>query len=181
MTPDEIRKRRATLIVGSNPEWRDIMNLRCAVQADFKERSFLTSQVFDSILNWKLRKQRRRTENKRVRNPEKLIQHITRCYLLVDHPDEETKLQTKLGVLMSIPGVGLGVSSAILALHEPCKFGIIDFRVWSVLYKRDKRQFLTGDYFAYLSDIRDLARCVECDVQDVDYILWKKYEETDAG
>jgi len=28
----------------------------------------------------------------------------------------------------------------------------------------------------YLSSIRELANQAECDVQEIDYILWKQYE-----
>lgn len=40
----------------------------------------------------------------------------------------------------------------------------------------DKRQFIISDYKKYLKKIRELATGAGCDVQEVDYVLWKEYE-----
>ena len=72
--------------------------------------------------------------------------------------------------------MGIGVASAIIALSHPEDYAIIDFRNWKVLYGEDRRQFSQADYKKYLTDMRELAEKVDCDVQELDYLLWKEYE-----
>jgi thermostable 8-oxoguanine DNA glycosylase len=53
---------------------------------------------------------------------------------------------------------------------------VIDFRNWKVLYGEDKRQFSQANYKKYLTDMREFAEKVDCEVQELDYLLWKEYE-----
>ena len=85
-------------------------------------------------------------------------------------------MEIKLKVLMAIPGTGLGVASAILTLSTPETFAIIDFRNWRVLYNEVKRTFTLTEYKKYLESIRQFAVQLTCDVQEVDYLLWKEFE-----
>jgi hypothetical protein len=78
--------------------------------------------------------------------------------------------------LLAIPGVGIGVASAIFTLCYPREYAIIDFRNWKVLYGENKRQFSQADYKKYITDMRELAEKVDCEVQELDYLLWKEYE-----
>lgn len=75
--------------------------------------------------------------------------------------------------LAVLAGVGIGVASAIIALSHPEDYAIIDFRNWKALYGEDKKNFTTPEYKRYLLDVRDLASKLDCDVQEVDYLLWK--------
>ncbi len=80
-------------------------------------------------------------------------------------------------MLMAIPGVGTGMASAILALTNPRQCGVIDYRAWTVLYGQDKRTFSVSDYRRYLRRLQALAAAVGCDAQEIDYILWKMFEQ----
>jgi len=172
----EIKEKNKILISLSNPEWQNILNLRLEVQDDFHDNESLSLQTYNKILDWKLHKQKSQIEKIKNTSPASLIKVITHCYYKIDHPDSEMKTRIKMQVLLSIPWIGIGISSAIMALHEPQIYGTIDFRSWFVLFHKDKKTFSGNDYLRYLRSIRELADKVECDVQEIDYILWKQYE-----
>ncbi len=176
MNIKEIKEKKKNLISASNPEWQNILNLRLEVQRDFYDNELLSMPTYNKILDWKLHKQKTRIEKIRNSSPDSLIKNITHCYCKVDHPDNDMKTKIKMNILLSIPWIGIGISSVIMTLHEPQFYGIIDFRTWSVLFHKDKKTFSMNDYIRYLRSIRELADKVECDVQEIDYILWKQNE-----
>ena len=167
------QSKRQSLIVSSNSEWTQILSLRNLVRHEFDARGFLTATTFDAVTNWKLRKQRNRTEKHRVGNSAELIQELTGAFWRVKHEDKDKLLAIQLAILLAIPGVGIGVASAIFTLCYPSEYAIVDFRNWKALYGKDKKQFTVADYKQYLRDVRDLAGELDCDVQEVDYLLWK--------
>lgn len=179
MDINNLKKVRQKLITESNPEWAFALNLRNLVRHEFATQGWLTSPTLDAILDWKLRKQRNRTEKHRNGNTAELIMELTGAFWRIRHENPDKELDVKLAVLMAIPGTGIGIASAIQTLATPENFGIIDFRNWKVLYNEDKRQFTTTEYKRYLEDVRKLASQLDCDVQEVDYILWKKFETRD--
>ena len=172
----EIEEKRKRLISISNPEWQNILGLRSEVQRDFYDKESLSIPTYDKILDWKLHQQKRRIEKIKNFSPDSLVKTITHCYNKVVHPDTEMKTKIKMHVLLSIPWIGFRISSAIMTLHEPHFYGTIDLRSWSVLFHEDKKTFSMKDYIRYLRSIRELADKAGCDVQEIDYILWKQYE-----
>lgn len=153
------------------------MNLRNLVGHEFATQGYLTLQTFNSVLDWKLHQQRKRTEKHRGGNSVDLISELTGTFWRVKHKDPDKLMEIKLEVHMSIPGTGIGVASSLLTLSDPANFAIIDFRNWKVLYSEDKRQFTVPEYKKYLADVRKLAEQLDCDVQEIDFILWKEFED----
>jgi hypothetical protein len=176
MDIDRLQALRHRLIKMDNPEWAQLVTLRDMVSGEFATIGHLTSDTYYAVLDWKLRKQRNRTERHREGNTEDLIKELTGTFWRVRHPDDDKQLEIRLKVLMAIPGIGLGVASAILTLSAPDRFGIIDFRNWKVLYDEEKRVFTLTEYKRYLSNIRELALQLRSSVQEVDYLLWKEFE-----
>jgi len=176
MNIENLKAKHQSLIVSSNSEWTQILSLRSLVRHEFDARGFLTASTFDAVIDWKLRKQRKRTEKHRVGNSANLIQELTGAFWRVKHEDKDNLLAIQLAILLAIPGVGIGVASAIFTLCYPDEYAIIDFRNWKILYGEEKRQFSQADYKKYLTDMRELAEKVECEVQELDYLLWKEYE-----
>ena len=160
----------------SNPAWRETLAVRKLVQHDFQMHGHLTPATFEAVLDWKLRKQRNRTKKLRSCLTADLVRHITTCVAQVKHKDEKIEREIKLRVLCALPGVGLGVATAILTLAHPKDYGIIDFRAWKVLYGEDKRVFTVGDYAKYLADLRKIAVELGCDAQEADFLLWEAYD-----
>jgi len=176
MNTNEIKEKRKRLISSSNPEWQNILNLRLEVQGDFRENRFLTIPTYDKILEWKLQNQNQRIKRIKSGSPDSLIEGITECYFKVEHLDDEMTIRIKMHVLLSIPWIGIGIRSAIMALHEPELYGATDFRTWSVLFQKEKKTFSINDYMIYLTKVRELAIEINCDILEIDYILWKQYE-----
>ena len=176
MDIDNLASNRQSLISVNNPEWSHILSLRILVRHEFKAHGFLTLSTYEAVLDWKLRKQRKRTEKHREENSSELIKELTGVYWRIKHESSDKELDIKLAVLTAIPSVGIGIASAILALSHPEDYAIIDFRNWKVLYNEEKRQFSSGDYKKYLAEVREIAKKLDCDVQEVDYLLWKAYE-----
>ncbi len=172
----EIKEKKKSLISISNPEWQHILNLRLEVQRDFHDNEALSIPTFDKILGWTLHKQTARIEKIKNFNPHSLIESITNCYCKINHPDKEMNTRIKMHVLLSIPWIGIGISSAIMALHEPRHYGNIDLRSWSVLFNEKKKTFSIKDFNRFLKKIREIANTIGCDAQEIDYILWKQYE-----
>jgi len=98
----------------------------------------------------------------------------------MQHPEPMFNAKVRAGLLACLPGVGLGVASAILALTFPEEYGVIDFRVWKVIFNEDRRQFVMSDYTRYLERIRDCAHRVGWQAQQVDFFSWKYYETLPA-
>ncbi len=172
----KLKNKRTNLITGSNSEWQKILTLRDEVQKDFKQSLFLSIRTYYKILEWKLQNQKSRIEKIKSSSPDSLIEGITECYFKIEHLDDEMTIRIKMHVLLSIPWIGIGIGSAIMALHQPKLHGAIDSRSWSVLFQKEKKTFSINDYMAYLHRVRELANELKCDVQEIDYILWKEYD-----
>ncbi|MGZ8174171.1 MAG: hypothetical protein ACXW01_09165 [Methylobacter sp.] len=177
MEIEELKKSRQQLITLTNPEWAYIVNLRNLVRHEFATQGWLTIQTLDTVLDWKLRQQRKRTERHRASNTPDLIRELTGTFWRIKHPDPETELRIKLDILSAIPGTGIGVSSALLTLTFPEDYAIIDFRNWKILYGEDKKQFTKTEYKRYLETVVGLAKVLGCDTQEIDYLLWKEFEK----
>ena len=89
-------------------------------------------ELFGLIADWKLRKQRARTEARREGLTEQLLRDVTSCAFSVQHQDADVLASVQIGILASLPGVGMGLATAILALTFPEMHGVIDFRFWKV-------------------------------------------------
>ncbi len=177
MNINRLRTLHQQFITPNNAEWVEVVNLRNNIKEEFERQGYLNADTYETILDWKLRRQRNRTEKHREDNTNDLIRELTGTFWRVTHPNAAKQMEIKLKVLMAIPGTGLGVASAILTLSTPASFAIIDFRNWRVLYDELKRNFTLSDYKKYLEAIRQFAAQLNCDAQEVDYLLWKEYEK----
>lgn len=162
----------------SDGDWVKTSSLikKCSEYLSKTENRSLSFSLFDDILNWKLRDQRYRTEHHRNSITENMVSHITACCFSFHHSNPEIEVITRLRILKALPGVGLGVASAILTLCFPDNYAIIDYRVWKVLYGEDKKTFTEGDYLKYYYDIWTCSRKLQWKMQEVDFFVWKYWE-----
>jgi hypothetical protein len=65
------------------------------------------------------------------------------------------------------------VASAILALTEPERNCVIDFRGWRAVFNDERREFDTPAYILYLTKIRNLAQELGWPVQEADLAVWE--------
>jgi hypothetical protein len=94
--------------------------------AGVRERGFFTYDEFFKVCCWKEKRQRKRRYWQA--NTDDEVRALSRRVFATDDEDERMEL------LDSLKGVGIPVASAILTLTDPARYGVIDLRVWQVLY-----------------------------------------------
>jgi thermostable 8-oxoguanine DNA glycosylase len=127
----------------------------------------------ERILQWKLRSQYGRTARYRTLLTDSIVRQVTAVAFAVQHPDEEFETQLKVRLLCTLPGVGIGVASAILALTHPERYAVIDYRNWRKVFDEERTTFSLSQYNQYLSRIRDLAAQLGWRPQEVDLAIWE--------
>lgn len=138
--------------------------------------------LFDEIVDWKLRSQRARVERHLEKITDDLVLDITAAAFSVKHADIEELDRVRINLLMALPGVGLGISSAILTLYHPHLYGIIDFRAWDEVNNVEPhspsltRTFTIAHLVEYLRLIRNYSAQSSLPPQLIDFALWKAWE-----
>ena len=134
----------------------------------------LTLGLFNEIVKWKLDRQEGRTRHRRGTKVTKdLLRQITICAFGLRHTDRDSLTRARLMVLQGIPGVGMGIASAILALTFPDEYGVIDDIVWKVIYGSKKESFWIANYRKYLEDLLSASSTLGWPPQEVDFFAWK--------
>jgi hypothetical protein len=94
----------------------------------------------------------------------------------------------KIEYLTLLKGVSVPVASAILMLINPSNYGVIDIRVWQLMYlygevdsKPGGIGFRTGDWCKYLSILRKYAKSHKVMVRDIERTLFSHHEEIQEG
>ena len=84
---------------------------------------------------------------------------------------------------MSVP-----VASAILTLIDPGRYGVLDIRVWQLLFalgavgwKPGGRGFTARDWLYYLARLRHQARGLGVSVRLVEYTLFRCHRKWQTG
>jgi len=140
---------------------------------DIRQPLFLTQKDLYPIFKWKLRGQFDRVKGHLKKNSDKAYETITKAALSIQESDWELEAHLRLGVLTSLHGVGVPVASAILALTEPERNCVIDFRGWRAVFNEERREFDTPAYILYLTKIRNLAQELGWPVQEADLAVWE--------
>jgi len=137
--------------------------------------AFLGLDDFQRITRWKLGHQLGRVPQLEQLT-DGLVRSVTRAafHLHADHePSDAVAASVCVGVLTSLPGVGVPVASAVLALTFPDDYCVVDFRGWRALFGEERRAFTTAQYLAYRSAVDCLARLLGWSVQATDHALWE--------
>jgi hypothetical protein len=69
--------------------------------------------------------------------------------------------------------VGVPVASAILALADPDRYCVIDFRGWRAMFGEKRPAFDIPSYIRYLSKIRQFSQELGWLVQETDLAIWE--------
>jgi hypothetical protein len=134
---------------------------------------YLNKKDFDRIARWKLGRQLGRVKRHLEKNTRRLVHKTTRLALDSEADDEDSACKTRLNILMTLPGVGIGLASAILALAFPERYCVIDFRGWYQLFRQRRTAFSPADYVRYLRKVRILADELGWTPQEVDVAIWE--------
>jgi thermostable 8-oxoguanine DNA glycosylase len=94
----------------------------------------------------------------------------------------------KVELLTSLRGVGVPTASAILTLTDPQDYGVIDIRVWQLLYQYGAVAtrpsgvgFSTENWLEFLERLRYWARKFNVTVRDVERALFEHHKEHQSG
>jgi hypothetical protein len=182
ITARQVREKRASGTHIDTADWRVAETLKADLAAIRAERDpmFLSATEFDRIVRWKLIDQYGRVKHHLDKNSPERIERITGIALGFSDHDADLEMTARVTILRILYGVGMGVASAILALCDPEKYAVIDFRVWRQLFDTELSFFELPEYRRYLKRLRELAeelRIIDPEtnwpIQLVDYFAWE--------
>jgi hypothetical protein len=176
---DDVKAFQQQFNYSQDKDWLETRQLRRDIKKhrDQYPDAGLSYDLFARIASWKLRRQEGRTRRFRNKITDDFVTKITSCALSLDHSDRESLTRARLSVLQGLPGVGIGIASAVLALTFPDKYGVIDDRVWKVIYDEDKESFSLSDYNRYGKDLLAGAAQLNWLPQELDFFAWKMGEK----
>ncbi|MDE0260177.1 MAG: hypothetical protein OXR82_17550 [Gammaproteobacteria bacterium] len=137
--------------------------------------AFLGLEEFREITRWKLGRQLKRVPQLEQLT-EELVRGVTEAAFnlhAAHKPSDAVAASVCVGVLTSLPGVGVPVASAVLALTFPQAYCVVDFRGWRALFGEDRRAFTTNHYLAYRTAVDCIAHMLDWSVQETDHALWE--------
>lgn len=114
-----------------------------------KETRCLNREQLQDAAKWKTKRVSKIVNS----NPKDVVNAVTTLALSI--PDEHMKL--KIGILCSLYGIGIPRASAILAMSEPEKYGVIDRYAWKAITGKQRLGFSIRHWDQYLRNIRELA------------------------
>ncbi|MCG2796428.1 MAG: hypothetical protein L6427_11315 [Actinomycetia bacterium] len=118
-----------------------------------------------------------RAKNLYLQNEEVDIVEISKKVFDTEYEKRRIELLTRL------KGVAIPTASAILMLTDPEKYGVIDIRVWQVLYDFGSvrvnptgTNFSFKNWYNYLMKLRAIARKYGIKARDVERIIFKHHQ-----
>ena len=138
-----------------------------------KKRGYLTRQELKNICKWKSPRTIRLIE----KNSYGIVKSKTQKAF-------KTKSErTKIEYLTSLQGVSIPMASAILMLVNPQRYGVIDIRVWQVLYQMKSVThtasgigFRFNNWYQYLMIIRYYAKKYNVKARDIERTLFNVHK-----
>ena len=142
-----------------------------------KKRGFLTKSELEKICRWKSSKPIHLIR----KNSENNIRYITKKAF-------STKSERKkIELLTSLNGVAIPMASSILMLTNPNRYGVIDKRVWELLFKIGTMKknpkginFDFKQWYRYLVIIRYFSKKLKVKARDMErtlFFIHKKYQK----
>lgn len=144
---------------------------------DVKKRGYFTKNEFMEMGMWKSP----RPKKHYLKNSEENIISISKKVFLTKFEKRKIDLLTKL------KGVSIPTASAILTLIDPKNYGVLDIRVWQVLFLYDSvkvkpsgTNFDFNNWYNYLMKLRYYAKKFDVSARDIErtiFIYHKKIQE----
>ncbi|HJQ71324.1 MAG TPA: hypothetical protein VKA70_20265 [Blastocatellia bacterium] len=143
-----------------------------------KQRAYFNKLEFLAMCSWKSPRPRRLYES----NSGAQIRRASIELFAAKCEKQRVELLTKL------KGVGVPTASAILTLTDPQDYGVIDIRVWQVLYhygavatRASGVGFSSENWLEFLERLRYWARKFNVSVRDVERALFEHHRENQEG
>jgi len=133
---------------------------------------FLTGEDLEEVFCWKLGAQYGRQEALRSTNTQSAYKTVTTAAFAIRQADLDYEAELRLRILASLRGIGVPVASAILALADPDRYCVVDFRGWRAVFGEDRSTFEVAHYKRYAREIRVLASELHWPIQEVDLAIW---------
>ena len=157
-----------------SPETRRLIrDLRVVCQ-----RGHLTKREFLAICRWK---SPRAIRHYMKNSPDRIRRHSAVAFSSLSE-------RARYEALTALDGVGTPVASAILTLSNPRRYGVIDIRVWQLLFDlgsvRTKPRgvgFTFSDWYQYLVELRYHAKQLGVSVRAVEYSLFLYHQRVQQG
>ncbi len=143
-----------------------------------KERGYFNKKEFIKMALWKSPRPKKRY----LENSEEEIIKISKKVMSTAFEKRKIDLLTKLR------GVSIPTASAILMLIDPQNYGVIDIRVWQLLYLyRSVKNRPTGigmdfqDWYYYLMKLRYYAKKFGVETRDIERTLFFYHKKIQEG
>ncbi len=143
-----------------------------------RRRGWFSRAEFLRMCRWKSPRAIRHCE----RNSAVTVRGVSRAVLATRSEPRRMELLTGLR------GVSVPTASAILTLVDPRRYGVLDIRVWQLLFglgrvrrKPAGRGFVRGDWLEYLAEIRRHARRLGVSARAVELTLFLCHRRLQKG
>lgn len=143
-----------------------------------KKDGFFTKSEFLRMCMWKSPRPQRHF----MANSEDLIISISQQVFVT------TCEAARIDLLTNLRGVGIPVASAILTLTNPRTYGVLDTRVWQLLYlyktvsvKPLGTNFSTEDWLKYIEELRRWANEFNVSARAIERTLYEYHKKLQTG
>lgn len=143
-----------------------------------RKRGWLTRAELIKICRWKSARAIRQIR----RNQARTVSKVTKAAF------STRSEQKRISLLTSLHGVGVPMASAILTLTNPSRYGVIDIRVWQLLYtmgavttNADGVGFGFREWCRFLMIIRYFAKKYKVTARDVERTLFHVHARYQSG
>lgn len=143
-----------------------------------KKRGYITKDEFMKIAMWKSS----RPKPWYLKNSENDIISISKKVLA-------TKFEKrKIELLTSLKGISIPAASAFLTLIDPQNYGVIDIRVWQILFlygsakvKPTGTNFDFNNWYNYLMKLRFYAKKFKVSARDIERTIFFYHRDIQEG
>jgi len=143
-----------------------------------KKKGYLTKDEFIKIGMWKSG----RNKKHYLENSDEEIKSISEKVFSTNL--EEIRIE----LLTSLHGIKIPTASAILTLTDPKNYGVIDIRVWQILYaynevgvKPEGKNFDVDDWTNYIQKLRYFAKEFSVSARNIEKALFDYHRSVQEG
>lgn len=143
-----------------------------------RRRGYLTPGELEAVCRWKSARAVRHIKA----NTPWSVRSLTRRAIATRSE------RRRLELLCTLDGVSVPMASAILTLLDPRRYGVIDIRVWQILYrlgavtrKPNGTGFTFEDWYRFLMIVRYFARKLGVKTRDIERTLFAVHRKYQRG
>jgi len=159
ITAADLKDRRTAAQHGDaeHPRETDRLKARLAKVRDRRVPFYLSRDEFLAICRWKLADQYARSAAALESSGEKRVKRTTQLAFACRDKDAAFELAGRVTILRLLPGVGIGLATAILALCYPKRYAALDAAVWQAVFDEPRKALELAEYARFLTRIEELT------------------------